>query len=104
MALKQLKLVFDHRKYPSSPGHALRDTSKRAAGAVRGRKLETRTRIVALLRARPMTADEIAEYLGEDRLYIRPRMTELVVTEQIEDSNVRRFNISGRSAIVWQLK
>lgn len=103
MALKQLN-IFDHRQYPREPGYQLRDTSKRAASAARGRKKETQNRIMVLLRAQPMTADEIAEYLGESILYVRPRVTEMVELSHLEDSNVRRFNKSGKSAIVWRVR
>ena len=103
-SVKQLKLVFDACRYPREPGFALRQTSRRAALAVKGRKKETQTRIVALLRAKPMTADEIAEHLDESILYVRPRFAELSALGVLEDSNVRRFNKSGKSAIVWRCK
>jgi len=95
--------IFDHRLYPREPGYQKRDTSFRAARKARGRKLETHTRIVRLLRAESLTADEIAHLLGEDILYIRPRVAELAELAQVEDSNIRRFNKSGKSAIVWRV-
>lgn len=103
-ALKQLNIFEINRLYPNSPGWKARATSKRAASAARGRKTEVQNRILVLLRARPMTADEIAEHLGESILYIRPRVTELSMLDRIEDSGERRKNISGQSAIVWRVK
>jgi predicted ArsR family transcriptional regulator len=103
MSVKQLN-IFDLNRYPREPGYQMRDTSKRAAFAARGRKKETQNRIVVLLRAKPLTADEIAEYLEEPQLYIRPRVTELAECGVLEDSNVRRLNRTGKSAIVWRVK
>jgi predicted ArsR family transcriptional regulator len=48
-----------------------------------------------------MTADECAEYLGLDRLSIRPRVSELFGDGQLVDSGTRRKNASGRGAAVF---
>lgn len=96
--------IFDHRLYPREPGYQKRDTSFRAARQARGRKQETHNRILVLLRAKPLTADEIAEYLCESQLYIRPRVTELNELGNISDSGCRRINATGKSAIVWEVK
>lgn len=95
MSCKQTNLC-DYRDYRT-------DTSKRAAAAARGRKLEMQTRAIVLLRAKPLTADEIAEYLGESVLYVRPRIAELSKAGRIADSGERRKNISGQTAIVWRV-
>ncbi len=51
----------------------------------------------------PATADELAERLKLDRLYVRPRVSELRAMDQITDSGMRRRNPGGRSATVWRL-
>ena len=47
------------------------------------------------------TADEMAAYLDEDPLSIRPRMTELFRKGKIVKTPLRRANKSGKKAIVW---
>lgn len=111
--MKQTNWLY--RSYPETPGYQPRETSQAAARAVRkDAKRETHERILALLAVRPMTADEIAFDLRLSILYIRPRVTELATdfyvlgelirAARIEDSGIRRKNLSGKSAAVWQLK
>lgn len=48
------------------------------------------------------TADEAADALRESILAIRPRVTELSKQGLIVETEQRRRNVSGRSAIVWR--
>jgi hypothetical protein len=89
--------------YPLLPGFANRATSEDAADSIAPRTETLRNKVCQLLLARPMTADECAEWLGEDKLSIRPRLTELVGLESITDSGKRRRNCSGKKAIVWEV-
>jgi hypothetical protein len=49
-----------------------------------------------------MTADEVADFVGESLLTIRPRMTELKRLGLLRDTGARRANASGRQAVVWE--
>lgn len=103
MALKQTN-IFEMHRYPNQPGFKRRDTSKAAAFAARGRKRDTHNRIVALLRAVALTADEIAEHLNESPFYIRPCVTELSALGFIDPSDERRPSSNGKSSIVWRVR
>lgn len=46
--------------------------------------------ILALLRDADLTSDEIALRLGRDKLFIRPRCTELIVLGEIHKTGLRR--------------
>jgi hypothetical protein len=87
--------------YPETPGYRRRDTSKAAAASVAPKVGLLRDRVLAAIKKRPSTADEIAVKLGETVLGVRPRTTELAKLEKIRDSGERRPNASGRMAIVW---
>ena len=90
--------------YPLTPGFKTErpETSRRAAESVAGRAEDLRNKSLAVVSVRPSTADEVADALGEDRLSVRPRMTELLRLGKVEDSGERRKNASGRSAAVWR--
>jgi hypothetical protein len=49
-----------------------------------------------------MTADEIAAQLGCSILSVRPRVSELNVGGEIEQTGARRKNASGMTATVWR--
>lgn len=51
-----------------------------------------------------MTADECARHLSESVLSIRPRFSELLRANRIEDTGERRKNASGRNATVWKIR
>lgn len=49
-----------------------------------------------------MTADEVAELLGESVLSVRPRVSELKVQGKVEATTKRRCNVSHKTAVVWR--
>ena len=92
--------------YPTRPGtKTQRRTSVEAAKAVSGRAATLREAVRAVLARHPagMTADEVAEFIGETVLAVRPRVSELSNSGHILDTGMRRKNASGRSAVVWRL-
>lgn len=92
--------------YPNSAGYIDRDTSKLAADAIesKGRAQILREKCLERLTVCPMTADEVAATLSEDILSIRPRITELLKQDLIEDTGERRESWSGRKAKVMRVK
>lgn len=91
-------------QYPESPGYQDTDTSFEAAESIRPDVHGLRALCLNALTKREMTPDEVARFVGRDRLAIRPRMTELKEMGLIEDSGARRVNQSGRRAIVYRIK
>lgn len=93
--------------YPSSPGFKERTTSKDAAVAMTSRASILRNRAFAeIVRAGKMglTADQVAERLGETVLAVRPRVSELAkaMPPMIVPTGERRKNDSGLKAKVWR--
>jgi DNA-binding MarR family transcriptional regulator len=91
-------------EYPDAPGHRGVDTSREAAEAFAPKLGRLQKLALEAIRSRGpfgLTADELAETLGLDRYSIQPRSTELRRKRLIEDSGLRRFNATGRRAIVW---
>ncbi|MEO2177786.1 MAG: hypothetical protein ABGY96_27365 [bacterium] len=94
--------------YPYSPAKGKTDTSEQAANALINPE-SLRGEALSMLRLfkTGLTADEIAHLMGKsglEILSIRPRVTELVKQDLIEDTGRRRQNSSGRNAIVWRVK
>lgn len=90
--------------YPRAPGYRRRATSKAAADAMAPRAVKLRDLVLAEIKKKPGTADEIAARLRQTVLATRPRTTELSKLGLITDAGIRRSNVSGRSAIVWRAK
>ena len=90
--------------YPHHPGWKKRTTSEDAADAIAPKAPTLRDKVYQLLKAKPMTADECAEWLGEPILSIRPRLSELARMNKIVDTGERRKNDSGKNAIVWKIQ
>lgn len=88
--------------YPNKPGAKARETSFEAAHAIKPAADRLRRLTLDALRQRPMTADEVAAYLGIDKGSIRPRVTELGKQGKVVETGLRRANASGRSAMVWR--
>lgn len=88
-------------------GYRATDTSQQAAldldGSGRTARLRNRVRGAYAAMTKGMTADECAAALREDKLSIRPRVSELVHDGFLKDSGTRRKNKSGKSAAVFVL-
>jgi predicted Rossmann fold nucleotide-binding protein DprA/Smf involved in DNA uptake len=80
------------------------NTRREAREAIAERVPRLRQAVLEALRKRPMTADEVAEAIGESILAVRPRVTELHNDGILYDSGERRVNLSGRPATVWAVK
>lgn len=89
--------------YPNAPGFKEPTTSREAAQRVAPRVRDLHAAILAQLALADLTTDECAARMGEDRLAIRPRFTELLKAGKIRATNERRKNVSGMSAKVWGL-
>ena len=90
--------------YPDLPGSkGLSETSSEAAEAIAPAASYWRTKaIVAICSRRSgFTAEELAAHLGCERVTIQPRTSELRALGSIKDSGERRYNRSGKRAIVW---
>lgn len=91
-------------KYPNKAGYTNDSTSKEAAekiGSYKRAKLLHRVEDVLSYFKLGMTAEELAIYLEEDLLNIRPRLTELSELNKAVDSGNRRKNHNNRNVIVW---
>ena len=93
--------------YPRSPGFKEGTTSRDAAVAMTSRASILRNRAFAeIVRAGALglTADQVAERLGETVLAIRPRVSELgkASPPMIVPTGERRKNESGLGAKVWR--
>jgi hypothetical protein len=96
-----------NQQYPHYPGAADRETSIAAAESIAPKTNTLKDQCLQAFAAGPiggLTADECAEIIGSSILSIRPRVTELARTGEIEDSGTRRKNLSGKQAIVWRRK
>lgn len=97
--------LFDRKqKYPTAPGWKDRDTSEAAAEAIKPKADTLRQKVMTALSLRPMSTDDTADVLDEDKLAVRPRFSELSAMGLIEDTGRRTRNVSGKMAIVWRVK
>jgi predicted ArsR family transcriptional regulator len=90
--------------YPGSPGWKEPTTSREAAERIASTAANVRHLVMGCVINHPagMTADEIAVYLGIDKLTVRPRLSELRAEGRIEPTGMRRKNASGHSAMTWR--
>jgi len=58
--------------YPHTPGWKRTDTSKAAAMSIKAATI--RAKVLAVIKDKPMTADEVADVLVVSRLSVRPRL------------------------------
>lgn len=83
------------------------ETGKQAAldldASGRTARLRNKVRGAYAAMAKGLTADECALALREDKLSIRPRVSELVRDGFLKDSGIRRKNKSGKTAAVFVL-
>jgi hypothetical protein len=89
--------------YPERPGFKAFGASEEAARQATGSAARLRRAVLAELRVRPGTADEIAARLRRSVLSIRPRVSELKAMKEITTTGERRRNESGMSAAVWSV-
>jgi len=98
--------LWDTPRYPHRAGAKERTTSLEAAHRIEAKGRAQRLRD-AVLGAFELgwegTADELAVRLGEDKLAIRPRVSELHRQGWLEHTGRRKKNASGASAHVWRL-
>ena len=88
--------------YPSVPGFKEKGgTSEAAARAIAGRCKFLRRRCLEALRKKDMTADELADALGETLVSVKPRVSELVARHKVFRSRDRRKNANGVRVVVW---
>lgn len=90
--------------YPDTPGFKVTTPETSLAAAVQESANAPTLRDLCLdyLRGQgPLTADELAEVMGRSVLAIRPRISELHALGKVEDTHIRRFNASGKKAVVW---
>ena len=90
--------------YPTHPGWKKTDTSKQAAKEIAPKAENLRNIVFRMIKANPMSADEVAATLNIDITTIRPRVSELRNMGKIEDSGVRSRTRSGKRCIVWRVK
>lgn len=92
-------------KYPYHPGSKGINTSAQAAEAAAERAPRLRGACLEVFRSLgPLSADQVAQHLGESVLAVRPRIAELHLLGKINDSGQRVMNRSGRTAAVWMIR
>lgn len=96
--MEQLDLLT----YPYQAGWKKRGTSRAAAHAIKPHALTLRDRVLALLQADALSADECAAKLGETVLSVRPRLSELLKQDKIYDTGLTSKNASGIKASIWR--
>lgn len=89
-------------RFPHSPGFKRGGTSERAAQQMQPQARTLRDSVLAALRRRPSTADEVALAIGKTVLATRPRLSELSALGLIVETSERRRNASGKLAAVWR--
>lgn len=91
-------------RYPEGPGWKARQTSRAAASGVSQKVRPLRERVLAAIRAKPRTPEEVARILRAPVMNVRPRCSELAKLGLVEDSGERRKAQGGRKAIVWRAR
>ena len=93
------------KTYPETPGYKATDTetSQQAAKSMRADAATLRVKCYDVLKASAKTADEVADCLGVSILSVRPRISELKVQSKVAPTKERRKNVSGKSAVVWDV-
>ncbi len=93
--------LFDE-PYPSSPGWKARSTSRDAAAGIAAKAGPLRDRVLAEVRRRPGTPEQISDRIREPLMNVRPRLSELAAKGLVEDSGKRGDAAGGRKAIIWR--
>lgn len=89
-------------RYPQAPGFKRPGTSAQAAQQMQPQAGTLRAAVLAVLRQKPYTADEVATAIGKSILAVRPRLSELSASGRILETSERRRNASGKLAAVWR--
>jgi hypothetical protein len=91
--------------YPHHPGSKSPGASSEAAHAIARHATTLKMRVYSFLRDHhpaSFSADQIAKSLGETILSVRPRVSELNKSGEIEAAEGRSKNESGMSAHCWR--
>ncbi len=96
--MKSLDL-FDYQ--PPAQRHS--PTSKAAAEQIKRAISPLHNRILAALKLKPMTDEEMQDSLKMSANTQRPRRRELQIMGKIMDCGQTRLCRSGRSAVVWRI-
>lgn len=90
--------------YPNHPGFRDTDTSRASAEAMKPRAATVRLMVLEALKLRPMTSQELADYLRLPFSTVQPRTAEGRAKGLIEDSGKRgRSRDPSKLSIVWRL-
>lgn len=85
-----------------TPGSKVNGPSRESAVKVQSRANTLRRLAHEALCRTPLTAHELAEFLGESTYAVSPRISELREEGLVIDSGMRRINDSGHKATVWK--
>ena len=98
-------MIHDHKSYAAGhPGwKGGGGTSEAAADDMAPRAPALRHLAKEKIAAAPngLTAEELSDACGVERVAMQPRTSELEKAGVITDSGIRRRNRSGKNAIVW---
>lgn len=93
---------LDLLSYPHAPGSKGGETSRAAAEGIAPRVDGLRGQVLAAIRQRPGTPEQLAHRIGEPLMNVRPRCSELKAKGLIRDSGRRATAMGGRRAVVWE--
>jgi predicted ArsR family transcriptional regulator len=97
--------IAEQLGYPDAPGYKVAGPSQQAAEKITTTAKQLRAAVFGKFKQNPagMTADEVATALNVSVLSVRPRVSELHRSGQLEQTGTRRPNESGMTATVWRL-
>ena len=90
--------------YPAIPGWKGQGTSREAAEGIAPRAPTIRERVLASIRHRPATPEQVADRIGEPVMNVRPRCSELSAKGLIVATEIRGKAMGGRKAVVWRAR
>ena len=96
--------LFTQQPYGGHAGYQHTQTSIDAARVVTPGIRDAHRAILDVLRRESLTPDEIADRLKWDKLYVRPRCTELKEMNLVEKTGERRANRSNLKANVLRVR
>lgn len=93
-------------KYPNHPGSRdnAPETSREAARSVVDIAKSHRAKVLAALKGEVfgLSSEGIAGKIGLTKYAVRPRISELVGTGEIIETQFREKNSEGRSVVIWR--